>query len=331
MIKTRTFVAILAAVSFGLGTYLLMSRHPEPALPSEERFPIVSRFELPRDYGYFIGDEIPLTLIIETHGRVVLDLVNLPQKGEKHGLFEIRGLSLSLPTSNNEHKVYRASYVLQYFGATPLTAQFQGLEILYALSDARSGPHDTYAYKSLFTQPVTINVSRIGPFRPAHAMGVKGPQQIHRQELIFASYIFGTAFLCLVLGTWLRACRRQVQYESASPQDAPTVADTTLQTLKQEGVFLLPSEEPAIPLVSRLSQLLRQYFRDAHGIPAFTSTATELAPYLPDEPLYEELLLLLERCEDLKHQPPEASQMEERQLWWEAIMLFEKIQKDRAS
>jgi hypothetical protein len=52
-------------------------------------------FEMPRNYGFLTGDKIPLRVIIETAGRVIVNLEKLPQKGQKHGPFEI---SDSLPS-----------------------------------------------------------------------------------------------------------------------------------------------------------------------------------------------------------------------------------------
>ena len=85
MTQLRTFLCavLVTALSYGLG-FAAGDQAIETA-GDTERFPILTRFELPRDYGYFIGDEIPLTLVVETSQGVVLDLVNLPKQGETHG------------------------------------------------------------------------------------------------------------------------------------------------------------------------------------------------------------------------------------------------------
>ncbi len=68
---------------------------PEGETQAAKRFPIVTRLEMERAYGFFIGDEIPLTLEIEIESGVVLDLVNLPREGEQHGAFEVRRFHLT--------------------------------------------------------------------------------------------------------------------------------------------------------------------------------------------------------------------------------------------
>jgi hypothetical protein len=45
-------------------------------------FPITVDFHCPRNFGFHIGDEIPLTVTMEAEDGPIVDLVNLPQKGE---------------------------------------------------------------------------------------------------------------------------------------------------------------------------------------------------------------------------------------------------------
>jgi hypothetical protein len=319
-------VGLCAAFS-SLAAYYLVGDRQAPAVTPSNHFPIVSRFELPRNYGYFIGDEIPLTLVIETAKGVVLDLVNLPKKGEKHGLLEIRDVSITSTSVSPDHKEYRAAYSLQYFGGTPLTVQFEGLEILYALPDDLRGPERIYAYKSLFTQPVSINLSRIGPFRPTRAMEVKGPLEDRRSGLMWISYIAGALLLLVALSKGVREWQHRRKQIRPLVCDAPSPADMTLQTLRQEGAVLRPVEEPAFPVVARLNHLIREYFVAGFAIPAFALTTRELAAHLNDKPFCQDLLCILDRCDILKYQPAAETQEEERQLWWEAMMVFEKLHK----
>ena len=326
MTKIRTIlIAILTGGVSYLVASLLVTAHLEPPTAPSEGFPILARFEVPRDYGYFIGDVIPLTLVLEASGGVVLDLVNLPQKGEKHGVFEIRDLQLTTSSSADGLKVYRAAYTLQYFGATPLTVRFEPLEVLYALSTGRVAPTNTYSYKSLLTQPVTLNVSRIGPEQPTPALDVKGPVDDPRSGMIWTSFAVGVVLLLAGLGGGYQAWRRQ--RHRAAPSGSLTPADNALFALRQAGVALSPTAPPAFPEVARLSHLLRQYLYDAFGVPAGPLTTTELAAVLPDKPFYKDILYALERCDALKYQAPTAADAEERHLWWETMTLFEKLQK----
>jgi hypothetical protein len=327
----KTTRALIVAILAGGVSYLVMSLlvigRPEARAAPPERFPILSRFELSRDYGYFIGDVIPLTLVVETAGGVVLDLVNLPQTGEKHGFFEVRDLQLSVSSPSDGLTVYRAAYTLQYFGATPLMVHFAPLDILYALPDDRAAPTNAYRYKSLLTQPVAFNMSRIGPARPTHPLDLKGPVTHSRAGMIWASVILGTGLLCAATGARGREWYRHRQLCRTVPSCTPTPAEHILAILRQEGAALHPIVESVFPGVGRLSYLVRQYLHDALGVAASTLTTTELAALIHDKPFCQDLLSILERCDALKYQTPDWSQTEARQLWWEALTLFEKLQK----
>jgi hypothetical protein len=328
MKTTRTLiVAILAGgVSYLVISLLVMGR-PEARAAPPEHFPILSRFELPRDYGYFIGDVIPLTLVVETTGGVVLDLVNLPQPGETHGFFEVRDLQLSVSSPSDGLTVYQAAYTLQYFGVTPHMVHFAPLDILYALPNDHVAPTNAYRYKSLLTQPVAINMSRIGPARPTHPLDLKGPVTHSRAGMIWASVILGMGLLCAATGAWGREWYRHLQLRQTVPSSTPTPAEQTLAILRQEGAALHPVVEPVFPGVGRLSYLVRQYLHDDLGVPARTLTTTELAALLQDTPFCQDLLSILERCDTLTYQTPDLFQPEARQLWWEALTVFEKLQK----
>jgi hypothetical protein len=328
MTKSRAiFVAILVGGVSYLVTSLLMTAQFELPAASSEHFPILARFELPRDYGYFIGDAIPLTLVLETASGVVLDLVNLPQKGEKHGLFEIRDLQLTKSVSAEGLKVYRAAYTLQYFGATPLTVRFEPLEILYALAAERATPTAPYSYQSLRTQPVALYIARMGPYQPTPALDIKGPVDDRRTGVIWLSLATGAMFLLTALGGGCRAWHQRWQRHRVAQAAALTPASTALEALRQEGAVWYPTTASVFPGAARLSHLLRQYLHDAYGIPASTLTTAEVAAMLHDKPFYKDILYALERCDALRYQAPVATGVEEQHLWWEAMTLFEKLQK----
>jgi hypothetical protein len=323
-------VAILAGSASYLVASFLMTTPPAPPTTPPERFPILSRFELPRDYGHFIGDAIPLRLLIETASGVVLDLGHLPQKGEKHGIFEIRDLQLTTSTSVDGGKVYYADYTLQYFGATPLIGRFEPLDILYALPTDRAALTKTYSYKSLLTQPVAIHIARMGPDQPRPSMDIKGPINVSRVGIIRTSLTTGAMLLLIAIGGGGREWHRARQHRRACRAAALTPTNMILAVLRQESDAWYPAAEPGLPGVIRLHHLLRQYLHDALGLPANTLTTTELAVVLYNKPFYKDILYLLERCDTLKYQAPTDTSVEERQLWWEAMTLFEKLQKDDA-
>ncbi len=322
------FVTLTCLFGSFAGDTRVLSPIETAAAPSEP-FPIVSSFELPRDYGYFIGDEIPLTLIIEASKHVVLDLVNLPRQGEQHGLFEIRHSKLTSSTAADESKSYRVAYRLQYFGAAPLTARFEPLEILYARTTPRppAAPRVS-SYKTLLTQSVVINIARIGPSRPTQALDTKGPLDDRRSVLIWLPGLLGTSLLLGSIAGWTKEWRRARQEYRAAEPSLPTASEQALQSLSQTVVPLSSHDDPA-PLVSmRLSHIIREYLQVTCGVTAYTLTPTELASRLNGTPYAEELLSLLQRCDVLKYQP-HAADTEEQQLWEETLALFEQLNRRR--
>ncbi len=326
MKPTRT--VLIALIAAGLGALLATHLRPSPeplTTPATTRFPIVSRVELQRPFGYFIGDEIPLTLVVETPQDVVIDLVNLPRKGEQHGPFEVRNVTLHATSPRSGRRGYRADYTLQYFGVTPRIAQFDGVEILYARPEDRLGPDDRYHYRSLITQPVTISLSRLGPYGPTTALGPKGLWDDRRSGLVWASSLVGLALFLAGSSGWWRQWRRAVRQRKPHAEMAPDPLASTLQTLRQEGHFDCPHDQAAFPWAERLADILRHHVDAILPLPVASLTTAELATHLESRPGGSELLYLLERCDALKYQLPCDSQAEAQQLWWEALALFEKF------
>lgn len=221
----KSAICLSIALLSSLLTYLAVQKHPEPkpTAPATfaigipvEKFPILPRFEVPRQYGFFIGDQIPLRLIIETTGDVVVNLANLPQKGQKHGPFEITDMQITRQTSSSQSGIYQVAYTLQYFGPTPIKAMFEGVEILYASSSDRHTPQQPYTYKRLVTQPVSINMSRLSPPNMTTFRDHKGTMKDQRTLPIWIGGIF--TVLCLtascVLG--VKTLRQNVRQRNKS-------------------------------------------------------------------------------------------------------------------
>lgn len=304
---------------------------PETTAPETERFPIVTRFDIARDYGYFIGDEIPLTLIIETSQNVVLDLVNLPHQGDQHGLFEVRDFTLTTSTSAHGGTTYRAAYSLQYFGAAPLTTQFEPLEILYAPTADQASATHVYTYKSLFTQPLTINISRIGPYQPTEALDPKGPISDTRSALVWLSCLLGVAFVFLSVGGWSKAWLDHRRQQNTSELAPPTAAAEALQALRQPaGQFAFLSESTPSPSV-RLGHIMREYLQAECSVSAFALTPSELVSRVNGAPHAQTLLGLLQQCDAFTYGATAADQEEERLLWAKTLALFEQLDNEGSS
>jgi hypothetical protein len=329
--KTLGALLLVMLMGFGYGRAGDTSDTPAHSTPAPEPFPIVTRFELPRDYGYFIGDEIPLTLTIEAQKGVVIDLVNLPREGEQHGLFEIRHLAITSSTTK-EQIVYRAAYTLQYFGAAPLTAQFEPLEILYARPAAEE-PHEKRItqYKSLFTQPAVLNISRLGPYRATQALDPKGPLSDRRRGLIWIPSLLGLSLLGASVFGWTKEwqhIRKHAQRRGHPPVSA-----------REQALQALCDSEPSVSRLEAcpgsagvtLGRILRGYLHQAFDIPAFTLTTAELAHELADTPQTEEMLHLLEVCDLLKYQPANDPSLDTQQLWLQARRFFEQLEQGEAA
>ena len=329
LILCVTLVGLLSV--WGVEAFILAEPEPEPEAEAEvetappERFPIVTRIDLPRDYGFFIGDEIPLTVIIEASPEAVLDLVNLPRTGEQHGQFEIRDFKLTSTVSANQTTTYQAAYRMQYFGIAPFTISFQPLEILYAVRQDRDEIAKAYTYKSLFTQPVSINISRIGPHRPTPALDPKGPVDDQRTALLWIPAIGGALCMVAALGGWGKEYWRVWKQRSGAEADRLTVAEKTLERLRRAEAHPAPSGENLSPDASHLGAIVRAYLQDACGVSAYALTPSELAARLEASQQVQEVVGLLQRCETLKYQPPDTSEAEEHFLWEEAVTLFKQL------
>ena len=323
--KRTALILVLVGLCGYLAVEAFVVKAAEPVAPVSEGFPIATRFDVPRDYGYFIGDEIPLTLIIETAKGTVLDLVNLPHKGEQHGLFEIRDFTLTSTPDAAGGTVYRAAYQLQYFGAAPLTIQFEPLEILYALADGNANSTRVSTYRSLFTQPATINISRIGPYQPTQALDPKGPLTDTRADLVWLPCLLGTTFLLLAIGGWRQAWVRQQRQQSLPEPTQTTAVEKALQALRlPAGRFgLCHAETPAAS--DCLGHIIREYVQAEWNVPAFTLTPAELAARLQGEPDVQSMLDLLQKCDTVKYGPT-TDQATERFLWEETLTLFEQLE-----
>jgi hypothetical protein len=328
--KGRGLLLILLALVCA-GSYVALQAFtitpPVPAVTPVERFPIVSRFELPQAYGHFIGDEIPVTLVLETSGDVVVDLINLPHVGETFGPFEVRDLHVTTANLSQSHKVYRAAYNLQYFGPTPFTAVFGPLEILYAFPPAPDVPAPTYTYKRLQTQPAVVHMARLSPQSAAYPVRIKGDVADARTGMIWLLSILGTVLILAAIGGWGWEQRIVWQRHWGRTAQMHTVTRQALRTLEDEAAILFRTPEGVTSLAgARLEHILREYVQVVYQVPAFTLTTSELTPQLNGTPQAQELLCLLEQCEALKYQSPPIPPAVERDLWWHTIVLFEKLQ-----
>ncbi len=169
----------------------------------QEGFPLTIGFECPRNFGFHIGDEIPLTVTLEAEKGTVVDLVNLPKKNDRHGPFEVRDVCIRKRRDKGK-SIYTILYLLQSF--TPAVAVdrlvFPPLQISYATQEDWNPVESRYRYHGLFSQPFDIFVSRtatyFGPMKDA-----KGPE-IDRWAVLQwkLSTLTGSILVLLASITW---------------------------------------------------------------------------------------------------------------------------------
>lgn len=167
---------------------------PEAFETSENKlssFPIEVSFKLPRSFGFHLGDEINLVMVINARPGVVVDLVNLPRKGEGHGPFEVKYFKIR-SAKTKDAVTYEVDYVLQSFMPifTVEKIVFPPLEILYADRPEGKSSGGALNYKSLVSQPFPIAYSRTATyFGPM--IDIKGTFESGWKAFILSSLILG--------------------------------------------------------------------------------------------------------------------------------------------
>jgi len=252
-------------------------------------FPITVDFHCRRDFGFHIADEIPLTVTLETGKGPIVDLVNLPKKGEIHGSFEVREVRVRKHRKSGG-TVYTIFYRLQSF--EPAIAvdrvQFPPLPISYATEGDWNPVESKYYYRSLFSQAFDIFVSRtatyFGPMKD-----IKGPIEDKRTAVMWKVTIVAGGLMVLVaLITWpwdfIRKIRR-VGEESPNP----TPRDRALKTLREARERCFNYEDHRKRLFFEINAILRSFLRDVCGLNTANRPSMEIMHQLKDRPFYEEL------------------------------------------
>ncbi|MCK5551594.1 MAG: hypothetical protein KAJ09_00525 [Deltaproteobacteria bacterium] len=263
--------------------------------PGHEAFPITVDFHCPRNFGFHIGDEIPLTVTLETRDGHMIDLVNLPREEETHGIFEVRKVRVR-ERRKNGGTTYTILYLLQSF--EPAIAvdklKFPPLRISYATEEDWNRVASKYRYRHLFSQPFDIFVSRTatyyGPMKD-----IKGPIMDERAAVIWkAAIIVGGIVVFVAFLTWpweLIRRRGRVVGESANP----TPRDRALKELQEARERCFNYEDHRKHLFFEINTILRNFLRDVYGFTTANESSKKIARQLKDHPFYEELEGLVER------------------------------------
>ncbi len=272
------------------------SVQPREEDPSEEEtFPIIIDFECHRNFGFHIGDEIPLVVTLEAREGTVVDLVNIPQKNETHGPFEIRDVEVR-KHRKSDRTVYKVFYRLQSF--QPAIAvdrlNFPSLSISYATKENWNRAESKYHYQNLFAQVFEVFVSRtatyFGPMKD-----IKGPIHDGRFNFIWkAATGLGGFMVVLALFTWFRQMIRNRQHAGLE-SPSPTPRDRALKALQEARENCFNYDDHRKHLFFEINRILRDFLKDACGMSAANRPSMEIVKQLKDCPFYEELSELVTR------------------------------------
>lgn len=295
MRKLLPVVVLFTLLSLGTESPDNPGDQPEGDLPDHGAFPITVDFHCPRNFGFHIGDEIPLTVTLVARQGPIVDLVNLPQKGENHGPFEVRNVRVHKRLNGGE-TTYVVLYQLQSF--KPAIAvdrlQFPPLSISYATKGDWNPRESQYHYRSLYSQPFDVFVSRtatyFGPMKD-----IKGAIMDKRLTLIWKMIIVGGSLMVLVaLSSWpWEFIRKRRRAAKLGPN--PTARDRALKALREAREECFNYEDHRKRLFFEINKILRNFLKDVYGLDTANRPSMEIVNQLKDQPFCEELKVLVER------------------------------------
>jgi hypothetical protein len=274
--------------------------------PDPGTFPIKVDFHTPRNFGFHIGDEIPLTVTFEVRKGVILDLVNLPHPKDIHGLFEVRGMKVG-KRLENDRTLYTVSYRLQCF--TPALAvnkvNFPPLHIGYATQEDWNPMESKYRYRDLYSQSFEVFFSRTAPFFGA-MKELKGPildkKGAARGEM--AMVAGGLMVLAgLISRPWGFLRKRR---KTTPEQPGLTAKDRALKALQEARENCFTYDDHRKRLYFEVNAILRNFLKEVFALPTANRPALEIIGQLKERPEYEELMDLVERINQVIYEgyPP---------------------------
>jgi len=289
--KKFLLVTLLAAF-FAMGTVSPANRSVQPGKgdsPDQEAFPIKIDFHCPRNFGFHIGEEIPLTVTLEAREGTIIDLVNLPKQKETHGPFEVRDVRVRKRRKGGR-TIYTVLYRLQSF--RPAIAvdrlNFPPLRISYATKKDWNAKESKYHYRSLYSHPFEIFVSRtatyFGPMKD-----IKGPIKDKKVAVIWrVTAVVGVLMALLALISWPWGfIRKRGRVGGQGP--TITARDRALKALQEAREDCFNYEDHRKRLFHEINRILRSFLKDECGLNAANRPSTQIVNQLKDRPFYEEL------------------------------------------
>jgi hypothetical protein len=296
-----TFLSVFSILGIVSPTdYPVYSEEIEP--PHQKVFPVVVDFESHRNFGFHVGDEIPLTITMKVKNGSILDLVNLPKEKENHGPFEIRGMSIR-KRQNRDQTVYRVSYHLQSFEPAIAVDRltFPPLHISYATDRNWNRKESKYEYQTLFSQTFDILVSRtatyMGPMKE-----LKGPIGDRKATILWkTSLTLGCLMVVLALFTWFLDIIRKRRILSAKNQ-VPSSSERALNALQQARENCFNHEDHRKHLFFEVNAILRDFLKEVCDLDVANRPTREIVKLLKDRPYYDELNSLVVRINQVVYE-----------------------------
>ena len=274
--------------------------------PDPGTFPIKVDFHTPRNFGFHIGDEIPLTVTLEVRKGVILDLVNLPHPKDKHGLFEVRGMKVGKRLENHR-TVYTVAYRLQCF--TPALAvnkvNFPPLHIGYATQEDWNPMESKYRYRDLYSQSFEVFFSRTAPFF-GPMKELKGPI-LDKKGALRGEMAMVAGGLMVLAGLISRPWGFLRKRRKPTPeQPGLTAKDRALKALQEARENCFTYDDHRKRLYFEVNAILRNFLKEVFALPTANRPALEIIGQLKERPEYEELMDLVGRINQVIYEgyPP---------------------------
>jgi hypothetical protein len=285
---------------------------------------IAARFETPRDFGYHIGDVIPLTLVIEAERGAVVDLESLPHRGQTVGRFEVRNVRIShVQTASGS--AYRIEFALQTFvPATPAAGvEFPPLDLRFAVAEDRLADGG-YAYRAVTLPPTMFFLSpaATGPraLRPDKGSVVPRAGWLFWSSVSLGALaiVTGGAMLARDLARWWH--RRSIQRRSKAERRALA----TLVVLRNRYVAC---EAMTAVLFEKIGGVLRRFLGEQCGIPARVETVPQIKERFKGHPLEKEIGEVLERCSEVMYDAHRPTSSDKERIIREVSLLISELER----
>jgi len=299
-------------------------REPAPGAPAkapdaqaespEERsgpFPIRVRYEVERDFGYHIGDEVPVVVVLTIEPGTIVDLVKLPGVGDFHGPFQVRRLKIELGQEGGL-KTYRIRYVVQLFRPSLAVdeVKFPPLEILFARSQSHLPPGG-YRYRSLLAPAQALQFSRTASYSST-MRGIKGPLADPRLFTTWGAFGLGLFLLAFAGGNWGLDVYRRRRDRNLNKELAPV--ERALASFREAQHKYLIEDDNVSLLFAEVSRVLRSFLSEVYPVHALNQTPEQIRASFSDNPRQVEIFDVLKCCNQILYEGHEPSAFEREQI-----------------